>query len=198
MAESSEVHLILLISAAIMSMQDQPQDEGDEGDAASVDSSQASLDDDLQTLKNMDIDADLNQWSSFRGSFSIKKRESLKAIGNSKRSIIARKDKAALLLDTKNDASLVSIKEIGIDEDDDPLKLTPVEQKDIRKWDARLSREQVFSRYYFPERWESREMKTIQSFLNLDNRNNSSFKVRVIHIYMHYVCCAKCISSTAI
>lgn len=147
-----------------------PQDEGDE---ASIDSSQASLEDDLQALKNMDIDADFNQWSSFKGSFSVQKRESLRVIGNNKRAMLGAKN---------NEDSLHAIEETGEVKEDPLLKLSPAEQEDINKWQYRLKREQVFSRYYFPEQWELREMSTIQEFLNLQDPNASYFTVSTSHI----------------
>ncbi|KAL7499451.1 hypothetical protein ACHAWT_006986 [Skeletonema menzelii] len=147
-----------------------PQDKDDE---ASVDSSVASLDKDLQALNEMDIDADFNMWSSFRGSFSIEKRASLEQIGNSMRSSASGGSTSALLQGTKNEKfndSLVSINEIEVQED--PLqKLSPAEQKDIHQWNVRLGREQVFSRYYFPERWELNELNNIQKFLKLEKPN---------------------------
>mmetsp|Transcript_2232 Transcript_2232/g.4061 ORF Transcript_2232/g.4061 Transcript_2232/m.4061 type:complete len:613 (-) Transcript_2232:78-1916(-) len=154
-----------------MSKHAAPQDKDDE---ASLDSSVASLDNDLQALNEMDIDADFNMWSSFRGSFSVQKRASLQEIGNSKRSS-GGSTAAAVLMGTKNDKfddSLVSIKEIEVNED--PLhNLSPAEQKDIQQWNVRLGREQVFSRYYFPEQWELRELGTIQKFLKLEKPNTS-------------------------
>lgn len=161
-----------------MPKQPEPQDKEDE---ASVNSSLASLDADLQALNNMDIDADFNVWSSFRGSFSVEKRASLEQIGNSKRSS-AKSTAAADSMGAKNekhDDSLVSIKEVESNEN--PLhQLSPAEQKDIQQWNARLAREQVFSRYYFPEQWELREMGTIQKFLNLENPNTTTFVVSII------------------
>ena len=152
-----------------------PQD-----DEASINSSIASLDTDLQALNEMDIDADFNLWSSFRGSFSVQKRASLESIGSRKRSSGA--STSAVLMGQKNhdkfEDSLVSIAEVDVPED--PFKqLSPAEQKDIQQWNARLAREQVFSRYYFPEHWELREMSTIQKFLKLENPNSSpGFMVR--------------------
>lgn len=46
-------------------------------------------------------------------------------------------------------------------------ELTPGERRDLRGWNLRLSREPVFSRYYFPEKWEQREMETLRGFLEL-------------------------------
>lgn len=56
-------------------------------------------------------------------------------------------------------------------------KLSPGEQRDIRSWNVRLSRDKVFSRYYCPEQWEQSEMKTIQKFLGLENNDASRFSV---------------------
>ena len=166
-----------------MSKHAAPQDKDDE---ASLDSSVASLDNDLQALNEMNIDADFNMWSSFRGSFSAQKRASLQEIGNSKRSSKGG-TAAAVLMGTKNDKfddSLVSIKEIEVNED--PLhNLSPAEQKDIQQWNVRLGREQVFSRYYFPEQWELRELGTIQKFLKLEKPNTS-------HLMVSIYCCLMC------
>ena len=157
-----------------------PQDKDEE---ESVDSSVASLEMDLQALNEMDIDADFNMWSSFRDSFSVQKRASLEQIGNSKRSSGA--SSAAVLMGTKNenkfDESLVSIQEIEVEvqEEDPRHKLSPAEQKDIHQWNVRLGREQVFSRYYFPEQWELKELSTIQKFLKLENPNTSHAMVSI-------------------
>ena len=51
--------------------------------------------------------------------------------------------------------------------------LTAGERQDIRSWNTRLHRDTVFSRYYFPEQWELRELKTIEKFLELDIKNTS-------------------------
>lgn len=40
-------------------------------------------------------------------------------------------------------------------------------RRDDRAWNARLSRDEVFSRYYAPERWEVREVRTLVEFLGL-------------------------------
>ncbi len=153
-----------------------PQDKDDE---ASVDSSVASLDRDLQALKEMDIDADFNTWSSFRGSFSVQKRASLEMIGKSKRSMRTKIDNF--------EESIDSIQEVEADED--PLhNLSPAEEKDINQWNARLGREQVFSRYYFPEQWELREMNTIQKFLKLENPNISQSMVSRLLFCLYYMC----------
>lgn len=144
-----------------------PQDKDDE---ASVNSSVASLDKDLQALNEMDIDADFNTWSSFRGSFSMQKRASLAQIGKGKRSL-------GMKIESFDD-SLHSIQEGEVDED--PLhKLSPAEEKDINQWNKRLGRDQVFSRYYWPEQWELREMNTIQKFLKLENPNTSQSMVSI-------------------
>ncbi len=166
------------LSTAAMSKQAAPQD-----DEASTNSSLASLDKDLQTLNEMNIDSEFNIWSSFRDSFSLQKRASLEVIGNSKRSSGA-STAAALVMGQKNDKlnneSLVSITEVDLPTDNIENNLSPAEQKDINQWNARLAREQVFSRYYFPEQWEQREMKTIETFLKLQNPNTATgFMVRL-------------------
>jgi hypothetical protein len=177
----------------IMPKQAAPQDKDDE---ASFDSSVASLDMDLQALNEMDIDADFNMWSSFRNSFSVEKRATLQEIGNSQRSS-GGSTAAAVLMGSKNEkfdgslhSSLNSIIE-EVDLNEDPLhQLSPEEQKDIHQWNARLAREQVFSRYYFPEQWELRELSTIQKFLKLENPNTAhgftvSISIVVFNIYLN-------------
>jgi len=142
----------------------------DEDDEASVDSSVASLDKDLQALalNGMNIDADLNMWSSFRGSFSVQKRVSLERIGKSKRFTGAKIEKFD-----------------GAEEYEDSLhKLSPAEEEDIHQWNVRLGREQVFGRYYYPEQWELREMDTIRKFFKLENPDISHAMVST-----HYFCC---------
>ena len=47
--------------------------------------------------------------------------------------------------------------------------LTPGEKRDLRAWNTRLSREVSFSRYYFPDPWELRELKALQTFLELED-----------------------------
>lgn len=45
----------------------------------------------------------------------------------------------------------------------------------------RLTRDQVYGRYYFPEAWEMREMKSIEKFLELqDPREIPWFMVRAV------------------
>ena len=156
----------------------------------------ASVDDDLAILNSMDIDSDFNVWSDFRSSFSIEKREALRrmssrgSIGDSGRS---GNTTGAVIEEMKLGASklrssgMVPITEIDItastnsvvrgdsealDNDGDDLhvafsSLSVAEQKDIRAWNVRLAREQVFSRYYFPKQWELRENKTIEQDLML-------------------------------
>ena len=95
----------------------------------------------------------------------------------------------------KFEASEISIAEINISEkgedecgydekpqggDDKSLDvsfstLTAGERRDLRQWDARLGRDTVFSRYYFPENWEMRGLSTIQKFLELDKDSNTEW-----------------------
>eukprot|EP01082_Thalassiosira_pseudonana_P013584 g11955.t1 g11955 contig6:930768-931331(+) len=168
----------------------------------------ASVDDDLAILNSMDIDSDFNVWSDFRSSFSIEKREALRrmssrgSIGDSGRS---GNTTGAVIEEMKLGASklrssgMVPITEIDItastnsvvrgdsealDNDGDDLhvafsSLSVAEQKDIRAWNVRLAREQVFSRYYFPKQWELRENKTIEQDLMLkDPQSKHRFLVR--------------------
>lgn len=53
--------------------------------------------------------------------------------------------------------------------------LTAGERRDLRQWEARLGRETVFSRYYFPEQWEMRELSTVQKFLELDKDSDTQW-----------------------
>lgn len=56
--------------------------------------------------------------------------------------------------------------------------LTPEEKRDIESWKMRLKRTEVFGRYYIPERWEAREMKSVAEFLELENpREGPSYLV---------------------
>ena len=51
----------------------------------------------------------------------------------------------------------------------------------LKAWNMRLTRDQVYGRYYFPEAWEMREMKSIEKFLELqDPREIPWFMVRAV------------------
>lgn len=43
------------------------------------------------------------------------------------------------------------------------------ELSQLRKWNRRLQRTEVFDKYYFPEKWEQMEMNDLIDFLNLDD-----------------------------
>lgn len=161
------------------------------------DDSAAEIEEDLLTLKAMDIEHDFNSWSDFRSTLSIPKRESLESLFS--RSSIAYK--------TTREASEIFEGSISIaegdfndSEEDDTFdyasgsdsdsnyvsfsSLTPGERRDIRAWNIRLSRGTVFSRYYFPEQWELRELKTIENFLDLINHEVQCLYVSFIQQYL--------------
>lgn len=136
---------------------------------------EAEIENDLAILNGMDIDEDFNAWSSFRSSFTAHPR-------------YQRDSLTTLFSQTSRKLSATggsmrfesSIDELNIcdgednDDDDDNADEHVVEEfnssstRDIRAWNIRLSRETVFSQYYFPEKWELRELKTIESFLDLN------------------------------
>lgn len=64
----------------------------------------------------------------------------------------------------------------SVHSDDVPVSnLTPGEKRHIEAWEHRLSREVVFSRYYFPKHWEMKELKTLQEFLVLEDPEHDSY-----------------------
>jgi hypothetical protein len=165
-----------------------PNEARDHGDVSDDDST-AEIENDLTTLAAMD----LSLWSDFRSSFAVPdKRLSLESLFLKSQTI-----------STRNLSSLTG--GIGIDEDDfddseenDTFEdsgsgssgyhvsfssLTPGEQRDIRAWNIRLSRETVFSRYYFPEIWEQRELKAIANFLDLNDNEARCLYVSCIQQY---------------
>mmetsp|Transcript_11818 Transcript_11818/g.25916 ORF Transcript_11818/g.25916 Transcript_11818/m.25916 type:complete len:605 (-) Transcript_11818:1148-2962(-) len=165
--------------------------------AAADDDDDSSIEDDLKILNEMNIDEDFNAWSEFRNSLAGGRRESLESLMSRSMVSISNTDHSAasitpvvLGVQNKFSASEKSIAECDIDEskgkdssgidselshsDHAPLDvsfstLTPGEIRDIRAWNIRLSREIVFSRYYVPEQWELRELKSIETFLELEN-----------------------------
>jgi hypothetical protein len=162
------------------------------------DDSAAEIDDDLLKLKAMNIEHDFNSWSDFRSSLSARtlsdptKRDSLESLFS--RSSIAYKAGRETSVISEGSIS-VSDNDFKDSEEDDTFdasgsgsngiyasfsELTPDEQRDIRAWNIRLSRDTVFSRYYFPEQWELRELKTIENFLDLSNDEVHSLYVRFI------------------
>lgn len=105
-------------------------------------------DDALKELQALDIDGDeYNVWRDFRSSFSEDKRELMASVASSSN------------IDASDNGSSCNV---SFD-----TNLTPNEKRDIRAWDRRLSREKIFSKYYYPEPWEAREMLTIQRFLSI-------------------------------
>lgn len=87
---------------------------------------------------------------SFRSSFSEDKRELMASVASSSN------------IDASDNGSSCNLGDVSFD-----TNLTPNEKRDIRAWDRRLSREKIFSKYYYPEPWEAREMLTIQRFLSI-------------------------------
>eukprot|EP00578_Thalassiosira_sp_NH16_P013609 CAMPEP_0181113522 /NCGR_PEP_ID=MMETSP1071-20121207/20392_1 /TAXON_ID=35127 /ORGANISM="Thalassiosira sp., Strain NH16" /LENGTH=516 /DNA_ID=CAMNT_0023197565 /DNA_START=216 /DNA_END=1763 /DNA_ORIENTATION=- len=163
-------------------MSSKPQDRG-------VDD---SIDNDLKFLREMNIDNDFNAWSEFRSSIAVrgKSGESLDSFvsrGLSKKSI-GNTDHSSTSTSTTPNKFLMSEKSItesNLGEDSEPhtdnvqqldvsfSTLTPGEMRDIRAWNIRMARETVFSRYYFPEQWEIREMKTLEKFLEVGNSHEA-------------------------
>ena len=47
--------------------------------------------------------------------------------------------------------------------------LNEQELSHLRKWNRRLHRTEVFDKYYFPEKWEQKEMNDLIDFLNLED-----------------------------
>mmetsp|Transcript_14754 Transcript_14754/g.31269 ORF Transcript_14754/g.31269 Transcript_14754/m.31269 type:complete len:619 (-) Transcript_14754:64-1920(-) len=139
--------------------------------------STAEIEDDLEILKEMEIiDEDFNAWSEFRSEVGRRGEEGGRGSMESLATLSAKwkssgsnqggdgsHTKEKVKRDKISDAKLqVSFS-----------RLTRGEKRDIRAWEIRLARETVFSRYYFPEQWEVREMTTLQEFLDLKNPTKS-------------------------
>lgn len=134
---------------------------------------------DLKRLGEMDIDQDFNVWSEFR------KTVSSRGGSDSFRSFVFQASSRKLSGDALNSQESKLSTPLGEVDDgeekpvhaenkDNSLvvsfpKLTAFEQRDIRTWDIRISRDTVFSRYYFPELWELRELETLKDFFELEN-----------------------------
>lgn len=164
------------------------------------DDSAAEIEEDLLTLKAMDIEHDFNSWSDFRSTLSVTtERDSLASLF-SRSSIVYKATREA------SEISEVSISiaedDVNDNEEDDTFdyasgsgsdgnhvsfsSLSPGERRDIRAWNIRLSRDTVFSRYYFPEQWELRELKTIEKFLDLINNEVQCMYVSFIQqVFVH-------------
>jgi hypothetical protein len=162
-------------------------------DDVSDDESAAEIEEDLLILKAMDIEHDFNSWSDFRSTLSVPgKRDSLESLF-SRSSIIHKSRRKAS--DFSEGSISIDENEFNDSEEDDTFdvsgsrsdgnhvsysSLTPGEQRDIRAWNIRLSRDTVFSRYYYPEHWELRELKTIENFLDLINHEAQCLYVSCI------------------
>ena len=150
------------------------------------DDSAAEIEEDLLTLKAMDIEHDFNSWSDFRSTLSIPKRESLESLFS--RSSIAYKttrEGSEIFNDSEEDDTFDYASGSGSDSNYVSFSsLTPGERRDIRAWNIRLSRGTVFSRYYFPEQWELRELKTIENFLDLIKHEGQCLYVSFIQQYL--------------
>lgn len=48
-------------------------------------------------------------------------------------------------------------------------KLNDQELTRLRKWNRRSSRTEVFDKYYFPHKWETKELESLTSFLGLED-----------------------------
>ena len=147
------------------------------------DDERQEIEDDLKILNEMDIDKDFNVWSEFRHSFTTTKRESIRQLSTSARRTCSGAIGESTLTMGSISESLAS-EELDIGQTDQAtvhrldstsscggsraslyVKFSPLscaERRDIRSWAVRLEREQVFSRYYFPEAWELREKEAIQ------------------------------------
>jgi hypothetical protein len=145
-------------------------------DDASDDDSAAEIENDLAILAAMNIEDDFSAWSDFRKSLAVPaKRASLESLFLQS-STASKRNLTSSLEDFGG-----SLEDFGDSEKDDDFKedsgscnhvsfassISPGELRDIRAWNKRLSRETAFSRYYFPEHWELRELKTIANFLDL-------------------------------
>ena len=165
----------------------------------------AADDDLMKDLAKMDIDGDFNcwygAWSDFRaniasGGETRMGRDSLQSLREKSMRVSAHLRSTSSRNDVSGDEifGLDGIEKYdcgdepedapsdNTDDDtdqDQPLEvlfsLTPGEYRDIRAWNARLSREVVFSRYYFPEQWELRELKTLVTFLELEDPRCESY-----------------------
>ncbi len=174
---------------------DDDYDDEEDDDEVDLDS---TAERDLQILNEMNIDGDFNVWSDFRNSFTDDRRQSLRATRESMKhgsiddSISSNSHAIMGVPQTNRIGSVESICEEDLERDaekgkaqcDDNIyserafnKLSPAERADIQEWKKRLTREQVFSRYYFPEKWEMREMKAISDFLSLDEPGTKAFLV---------------------
>mmetsp|Transcript_50356 Transcript_50356/g.107241 ORF Transcript_50356/g.107241 Transcript_50356/m.107241 type:complete len:616 (+) Transcript_50356:155-2002(+) len=140
------------------------------------DHSASEIEDNLKLLNDMNIDQDFNIWGDFRGSDAMGQRDSLKSLISGSLTVSASEQSRC---QRDSDESKEKDSSHEIDSGDRSLSvsfsaLTSGEKREIRSWNIRLSRETVFSRYYFPEQWELREMKTVVEFLELENPNNTS------------------------
>lgn len=125
-------------------------------------------------------------WNDFRNSFAVRKRGSLESVAS--RSSISNTSRSRTSMtpvvmgvqnrydapSEDNRGSAVESEMSKSESGQAPLDvsfsvLTPGEQRDIRAWNIRMARETVFSRFYYPEQWELRELKTIEKFLELEN-----------------------------
>ena len=142
----------------------------------------SSIEDYLRFLNEMDIDKDFNVWSDFRNSFTEATKESIRKLSvsgldrereSSGVSTLDSISEPAACRDTVNFYSTEtgqSKLHRGDSEASLYVKFSPLsaaERRDIRAWAVRLERKQVFSRYYFPEKWEMREKEAIQKELML-------------------------------
>ena len=161
----------------------------------------SSIEDDLKILNEMNIDCDYDAWSEFRGSFSVETRKSLQETRASMDSVTSTTPAILGVKASRNglghEESLLSVYDIIFEDraavtesckpapkkkERDTLdvafsELSAAERNDLRAWNRRLSREEVFSRYYFPQRWELGELGAIKNFLGIDDSNTNSFLV---------------------
>ena len=165
-------------------------------DDASDDNSAAEIENDLAILAAMDIDNDFSLWSDFRRSLAVpERRASLESLFLQSSTASKRNLNMSSLssgLDIDGDDADDSEKDDNFKEDSEFgsscnnvsfSSISPGELRDIRAWNIRLSREIAFSRYYFPEQWEQRELKTIANFLDLNDHEAQGLYVSCIRQY---------------
>ena len=175
------------------------RDDASGGDSAAV------IDNDSENLAVMDIENDLSLWSDFRRSLAVPDKRSslenlfLQSSDASKRNL----NMSSLSLDgVDGDDVDDSEKNDNLNKDGDSgfgsscnnvsfSSLSPGELRDIRAWNMRLSRETIFNRYYFPEQWEQKELKTIGHILDLSDREAQHLYVSSsIHALAHVYNCS--------
>jgi hypothetical protein len=167
------------------------------------------MEDDLRLLNEMDIDKDFNVWSDFRRSFTEAKKETIRNVsmcrmdcgsGSIGGSTLGTISESAACPDTA-DFNSTETGQSKLHRGDSEASiarslsslyvtfspLSAAERRDIRSWAVRLERKQVFSRYYFPEKWETREKEAIRKELMLTEPTTYlGFKVYSVTLLCFY------------